>query len=191
MSPGSYGTTTSKVQLIDVDQRDFTCVSIRAMVAYCIMCLESYVLETYADRDLAPVLRLAWDIVGPEGHIDESADRFMEAIPEYLFEFDNYEAAEFEHLTREEFDELRGLLDPDDQILDLLMHRIYDVAMCYAYVAVANPPREAVNLTFDAVGALRERGIALPDFELVRGFSFDEYGGWGAHITPEGLSRII
>ena len=92
------------------------------------------------------------------------------------------------HVVRRgsEFDELRRLLDPDDQILDLLMHRIFDVAMCYAYVAVANPPREAVNLTFDAVGALRERGIALPDFELVRSFSFDEYDGWDAR-QPRGV----
>jgi hypothetical protein len=172
-------------------KRDFTCVSIRGMVAYCVMCLEGYVLEAYPDSDLSPVLRLAWDIVGPEGFIDQGADRFMEAIPEYLFEFDDYVAAEFEHLTEEEFDELRGLLDPDDQALDLLMHRVYDVAMCYAYVAVANPPREAVDLAFDAIGALRERGIALPDFELVRDFSFEEYDGWGTHISPEGLSRII
>lgn len=174
-----------------MNKRDFYSVSIRGMVAYCAMCLEDYVLEAYPDRDLSPVLCLAWGIVGPEGFIDQSADRFMEAIPEYLFEFDDYEAAEFEHLTTEEFDELRGLLDPDDQTLDLLMHRVYDVAMCYAYVAVTNPPREAVDLTFDAIGALCERGIAVPDFELVRGFSFEEFDGWGRHISPEGLSKVL
>ena len=174
-----------------MEKCDFYSVSIRGMVAYCTMCLESYVLAAYADRDLSPVLRLAWDIVGPEGHIDQNADRFMETIPEYLFEFDDYETAEFEHLTKAEFDEFRGLLSPDDQTLDLLMHRVYDVAMSYAYAAVANPPREAADLVCDAIGALRERGIALPDFELVRGLSFDEYDGWGAHVSPEGLSRII
>lgn len=174
-----------------MNKRDFYNVSIRGMVAYCIMCLESYVLEAYPERDLSPVLRLAWDIVGPEGYIDQSADRFMETIPEYLFEFDDYEAAELEHLTREEFGELRGLLDPGDRTLDLLMHRVYDVAMCYAYVAVSNPPRDAVDLTFDAIGALRKHGIALPDFELVRSLSFDEFDGWGAHISHEGLSRVL
>lgn len=174
-----------------MNKRDFYSISIRGMVAYCTMCLEGYVLEAYPDRDLSPVLALAWDIVGQEGFIDQSADRYMEVIPEYLFEFDDYEEAEFEHLTKEEFDKFRRLLSPDDQTLNLLMHRVYDVAMCYAYVAVANPPREAVDLVFDAIGALRERGIALPDFELVRGLSFNEYDGWGAHVSPEGLSRIL
>jgi len=47
------------------------------MVAYCIMCLESYVLKAYADHDFAPVLRFAWDIVGQEGNIDQDADRHM------------------------------------------------------------------------------------------------------------------
>lgn len=174
-----------------MNKRDFYSVSILGMVAYCIMCLENYVLEAYADHDFAPVLRLAWDIVGPDGYIDENAYRYMEAIPEYLFEFDDYEAAELEYLTREEFDELRGLLDPGDQTLNLVMHRLNDIAMCYAYTAVKNPPREAVDLVFDVVDCLGKHGIQLPDFELVRGFAFSEFHGWGAHISPEGLSKVI
>ena len=174
-----------------MNRRDFYDVSIRGMVAYCILCLESYVLETYTNHDFGPVLRLAWDIVGPEGYIDQNADRFMEAIPEYLFEFDDYEAAEFDHLTRREFDELRRLLDPEDSALNLVMHRIYDVAMCYAYTAVKVPPMEAVDLVFDVISCLKEHGMPLPDFELVRGFSFDEFHGWGVHISPEGLSRAL
>ena len=161
------------------------------MVAYCVLCLENYALEAYPERNFSPVLRLAWDIVGLDGYIDENAYRYMEVIPEYLFEFGDYEAAEFEYLTREEFDELRGLLDPGDQTLNLMMHRIYDVAMCYAYTAVDNPPMEAVNLVFDVVGCLREHGIPLPDFGLVRGFAFSEFHGWGVHISPKGLSRFI
>lgn len=38
---------------------------------------------------------------------------------------------------------------------------------------------------------LENHGIPLPDFELVRGFPFSEFHGWGARISPEGLSRII
>ena len=174
-----------------MNKHDFYGVSILGMVAYCVMCLENYVLEAYPGRDLAPVLRLAWGIVGPDGYIDENAYRYMEAIPEYLFEFDDYETAGFEYLTESEFNGLRGLLDPDDSTLDLLMHRIYDVAMCYAYTAVKVPPRDAVDLVFDSIGRLREHGIPLPDFELGRGFSFSEFHGWGVHVSPEGLSRVL
>lgn len=174
-----------------MNKRDFCNVSIRGMVAYCVMCLESYVLEIYPSRDLTPVLRLAWDIVGPEGYIDQNAGRFMEAIPEYLFEFDDYEEAEFEHLTKAEFDELRRLLNPDDSTLGLVMHRIYDIAMCYAYTAVATPPREAMDLVFEVVSALCACGTPLPSFELVRGYSSDEFDGWGVHITPGGLSQVL
>ncbi|MBR2683557.1 MAG: hypothetical protein IKE22_09870 [Atopobiaceae bacterium] len=174
-----------------MNKRDFYGVSILGMVAYCVMCLESYALEAYPGRDLAPVLRLAWGIVGPDGYIDENAYRYMEGVPEYLFEFGDYEAAELEYLTRDEFDELRSMLNPDDEMLGLLMHRIYDVAMCYAYTAVETSPKEAVDLVFDVVDCLGKHGIQLPDFELVRGFAFSEFHGWGAHISPEGLSRII
>jgi hypothetical protein len=50
---------------------------------------------------------------------------------------------------------------------------------------------EAIDLVFDVVDGLGKHRIQLPDFELVRGFSFSEFHGWGAHINPEGLSRII
>lgn len=63
--------------------------------------------------------------------------------------------------------------------------------MCYAYTAVETPPREAVNLVSDVVNCLGKRGIQLPDSELVRGFSFSEFHGWGIQIRPEGLSRAI
>ena len=129
--------------------------------------------------------------MGDEGYIDQNADRYMEAIPEHLFEFDDYEAAEFEYLTKREFDELRSLLDRNDEVLDLVMHRIYDIAMAYAYIGLPTPPREAVDLVWDVVGCLKDHGFPLPDFELVRGFSFSEFHGWGAHISPEGLSRVI
>ena len=174
-----------------MNKHDFFTISIRGMVAYCVLCLENYVLEAYTDHNFAPVLRLAWDVIGPEGYIDQNADRYMEAIPEYLFEFDDYEAAEFEYLTKAEFDGLRMLLNPDDSTLGLVMHRIYDVAMCYAYTAVATPPKEAVDLVFDVVSALRACGTSLPSFDLVREFSFDEFDGWGVHITPGALSQIL
>lgn len=68
-----------------MNKRNFYSVSIRGMVAFCTMCLENYVLEAYPERDLSPVLGLAWDVVGSEGFIDQNADRFMEAIPSRLF----------------------------------------------------------------------------------------------------------
>lgn len=170
---------------------DFYNISIRGMVAYCIMCLENYVLETYPDRDFSPILQPAWTIVGDQGFIDQNADRYMETIPEYLFEFDDYGEAEFDYLTEEEFDKLKGLLNPNDKVLNLVMHRIYDIAMTYAYVAVANPPKEATDLVFDVVRCLKEHGTLLPDFELVRSYSFSEFDGWGIHIDPEGLSKLL
>ena len=97
----------------------------------------------------------------------------------------------FEHLTENEFIELRGLPNPDDEVLGLLTHRIYDIAMCYAYTAVETPSQGAVNLVSDVVGRLGKHGIQLPDSELVRGFPFSEFYGWGIQVRPEGLSGEI
>ena len=46
--------------MTDVDKRDFYSVSIRGMVAYCIMRLENFIPEAYPEQDFSPVLRLVW-----------------------------------------------------------------------------------------------------------------------------------
>lgn len=172
-------------------KKDFNNISIRGRVAFGIMCFERYVRTEYAKRDFAPVCRLMWDIVSDKDYIDASAERYMEVIPEYLYEFDTYEEAEFEFLSAEEFAAMRALVPADDSGLERIMHRIYDVAMEHAYAAVEAPAKASIDYVFEIAEVLEGNGIALPDVDAVKGFSYEVSGGWGAPIDCKGLSIVL
>ena len=172
-------------------KKDLNNISIRGRVAFGIMCFERYVKARHANRDFTPVCRLMWDIVSDRNYIDASAERYMEVIPEYLYEFDSYEEAGFEFLSRGEFEAMRALVPPDDPDLECIMHRIYDIAMEHAYTAVDAPARASIDRVFEIAEVLEGNGVALPDVGAVKDFSFEESGGWGSPISHEGLSIVL
>ena len=174
-----------------MNKKDFNGISIRGRVVFAIMCFENYVIAKYPARQFDGVCALMWDIVSDKDYIDASAEKYMEIIPEYLYEFDSYEDAGFEYLTRDEFDFFSELIPSDDESLSLIMHRIYDIAMEHAYAAVDYPAKASIDLLFEIIDALKREGIKLPDIGLVRGFAFAESGGWGNPVSRKGLSRIL
>lgn len=172
-------------------KKDFNDISIRGRVAFGIMCFERYVKDKYHDADFSPVCHLMWGIVSDKDFIDASAERYMEIIPEYLYEFDDYDEAEFDYLSTEEFNAMRKLIPNDDQSLEIIMHRIYDTAMEHAYSAIKAPAKASIDYVFEIAETLGMEGVTPPDIESVKRFSFAESGGWGAPISYEGLSIIL
>ena len=174
-----------------MNKKAFNNISIRGRVAFGIMCFEEYVAVEYPDMDFAPVCELMWDIVSDRDYIDASAEKYMEIIPEYLYEFDAYEDAGFEFLSVEEFESMRKLIPSGDAALELIMHRIYDISMEHAYAAIEPPAKESIDLLFEVIEELESRGVRVPGIEKVAGFSFAESGGWGAFISHGGLSKVL
>lgn len=172
-------------------KKDFNEISIRGRAAFGVMCFERYVKSKYHDEDFSPVCRLMWDIVSDKDYIDASAERYMEIIPEYLYEFDDYDEAEFDYLSTEEFNSMRKLIPNDDQGLETIMHRIYDIAMEHAYSAIEAPAKASIDYVFEIAETLKTEGVALPDIESVKQFSFAKSGGWGEPINYRGLSIIL
>ena len=111
-------------------------LSIRERVAYLIMCFERYVKHKYPERDMTLPAEFMWNVINGSGYLDESAYRYMDIIPEFLFETDSFETADMVDMTREEYDVLVHLLPraEDDPDLNTIMTRIYDVAMEFAFL---------------------------------------------------------
>ena len=174
-----------------MDKKDFNNISIRGRVAFGIICFEKYVTAKYPNAEFAPVCELMWSIVSDKDYIDVSAERYMEIIPEYLYEFDAYEDAGFEFMSAVEFNAMRKLIPPDDDTLNLIMRRIYDIAMEHAYAAIMPPAKESIDMLFEIIQSLETQGIEVPDIEMVTSFTFTESGGWGAFISYDNLSKVL
>lgn len=166
-------------------------ISIRGRIAYSNMCFEHYVLNKYPNCDFSKICKLMWNMVNESDYIDNSAYHYMEVIPEYLFEFETYAESDFEYISEEDFNMFRGILNKYDVNLNVIMHRIYDIAMEYAYQDFDYPAKNTVNYLFEIIDILNKSNIPLPDENLVSDFKFEQCDGWGDFINPTELSIII
>lgn len=156
------------------------------------MCFERYILLKYPHKDMTLVLKFMWNIVNDSDFIDNSAYKYMEIIPDYLYEAPDFDSLEFDHVTREEYNKFLDLIprpetDPD---LNIIMHHIYDVAMLYAYTVVELNSQKIRNDIAEVDGILVKNKIELPDVKLIPSDS-KEWDGWGNFINPYSLSMIL
>ncbi len=164
-------------------QKEFREISIRGRIAYCIKCLNNYLNNTYPDSDFSSVTDIACRITEDGDYIDESAMAFMEIIPEYLYEFDNYEDAEFEYISKDQYESLTSLIPKEDNDLNIIMHSIYDIAMEYCYTSVEDHAKNNLKYIINTVEILRKNKISIPAVEDFVKYDFSINDGWGDFIS--------
>ena len=166
-------------------QKDFKDISIRGRVAFCITCLKTYVEATYPDSDYSAVLDLACRITEKGTFIDEATLAYTEIVPEYLYEFDHYADAEFEYLTKEQYNEFTHIIPKDDARLNRIMHAIRDIAWEYCYNAIEEGAKRNLRFISDTVDVMRSSNLPVPDIKEYERFSFSTNDGWGDFISRD------
>lgn len=163
-------------------KKDFSGMSLRGLTAYGISCLNIYVKNKYPTKDFTKVLDKACQITEDGAPPDESAGAYMEIIPEYLYEFDNYEDAEFEYMSKEEFEEFVSIVPNDDDDLNSIMHDIFSIIWNYCYVAVEPDVPESVINVLNIVNVMKKNSYNVPSIDYFTKYLFDVKGGWGDFI---------
>ncbi len=167
---------------------DFSEISVKGKTAYAILCFEEYIKVKYPDTDMTPVLELMWKI--PWQPLDNYTYKYVEILPECLFEFDSYNN-EFEEISEKEFNMFREILNNTDKDLNELMKRIYDIVSAYEGTIITDNGQEASHYLEEAVKVLEKNNIPLPDIKKVSSYSSNECDGWGKSIYPQGISSIL
>lgn len=167
---------------------DFAEVSVRGKTAYAILCFEEYIKAKYPDTDMMPVLELMWKLTGTL--FDQNTYKYVEILPECLFEFDGYNN-EFEEISEKEFNMFREILNNNDKDLNELMKRIYDIVSAYEGTIITDNGQEASHYLEEAVKVLEKNNIPLPDIRKVSSYTSDKCDGWGENIYPQGISSIL
>ncbi len=171
----------------------YDALSIRGRVTYAIMCFERYVTYKYPYKDMSAVADMMWKIIDDSDYIDNSAYRYMEIIPEYLFEANDFNSSEFDYLTEKEYDYFTSLLPtPDiDADLNTIMHSIYDIAMEYAYTALELDSPETKEYLQEDSKILKISNITLPKVDDIPKYEWDDTHGWGQPFDGRYLSIIL
>lgn len=165
-------------------------ISIRARVAYLIMCFESYVAAKYPHGNWQPVAEMMWKICDNSDYIDNSAYRYLDIIPDHLYAHEGFAESEFEYMTEKEYKSFSSIIPKDDSNLSILMHSIYDVAIEYAYCGIPKGAPDTIPYIDDVVQIMHDNGLMLPDVSLLSGY-VDPEDWWGEPFDGRYLSIIL
>ena len=168
---------------------DFTNVSMIGRFAYAVMCAEKYALAKYPEKDWKPLFTWMWK--GTSEYFDEWWYRFMEILPEYLYEFDNYKDADFDYLGEEDYNYYTEFLKDIDKNMEELLVIPGEIAMVYSYTSIPGKGKESIDLVKKSIKILEDNNIELPDPKEIEFSSFDEKNGWGEKFDGTKLSIIL
>ncbi len=158
-------------------------------MAFLILCVEKYVIAKHPETDWSVLSEWMWKATSEPW--DEWDDRFMEIIPEFLFEFDSYDEAEFDNLTAEEYKTFTTLFSSRDKDLNALLLKLHELQQVYCYEAIPENGVAAINIVLEACKILEQNNIPLPEISSIAFSSFSEKNGWGEDFDGTNLSLIL
>ncbi|RDU24230.1 hypothetical protein [Anaerosacchariphilus polymeriproducens] len=165
-------------------------ISITGRIGYGIMCLEEYLLTKYPNKDWSFILEKYWQITSLELW-DIWMDEVIEIIPEYLFEFDDYESSDFEHLSYENYLKLKEIYKGVGDDANIILKKVYDLANSHAYSSIVGEGKESLEVLDDVIKYLVNNEVILPNIEKVKKFTIDKNNGWGVSYNGKILSKIL
>lgn len=138
---------------------DFNNISMIGRFAYAVMCAEKYALAKYPEKDWRPLFSWMWQ--GTSDYFDEWYYRFMEILPEYLYEFNSYKDADFEYLSEEDYNYYSEFLKDIDENMETLLVIPTKISMVYSYTSIPGIGKECTDLVKRAIKILEDNKIDL------------------------------
>lgn len=168
---------------------DFNNISMNGRMAYAILCVEKYLKEKYPDDAWDELSKLMWSVTSI--YWDEWDNKFIEIIPEYLFEFSSYAESDFEEISEDEYNSFVALLKGKPDTINKLLMKLHKIQEVYSYSSIPDNGKEASQLVLDICHILEQEDITLPDLDIVSFSSFSERDGWGNKFDGTKLSLIL
>lgn len=180
--------------MLDIEK--MSSISMNGRMAYIILCIEKYLLQKYPDKDWKDLSCRMWRATSEPW--DEWIDEFIEIIPQYLFEFDNYDESDFEELSEEEYDyfvELyegvsEGLCDNPSDKVNYMLNSLKELEEVYCYTSIPGIGKEAIDILAKVASVLVEENVELPDVSIVEFSAFVDKNGWGENFDGTNISLI-
>lgn len=173
-------------------------LSLTGRLCYLFMCIEKYLTICYPERNWEIVAKNIWQWTNV--YWNEGCDRYSVVVPEYLFEFSDYEKTNtlvFDGmLSKGEYLELTNLFaglttgNSEDEINQVLILPIEFNNECECTnFEDANAP--TLMILYKMHDFLSMHNIRFPSISNVQNMTVDQRNGWGNFIDSEYLSIII
>lgn len=174
----------------------FAEVSMNGRMAYTIMCVESYLVNKYPDRDWSVIAREMWKATN--GYWDDFYDAFCELLPEIFLTYDSYNEDLAKSISEGEYDIVKNLYsgitegqedNPEDEV-NYMLNKPYEIAMVYEGTVIGDG-QESFDIIEATEQVLIKNNIDLPDYSKVLFSSASEKNGWGNFFDGSHLSIIL
>ena len=175
----------------------FSSVSMNGRMAYIIMCVETFLVSQFPQKNWQIVARKMWNATSMNW--GDWPEDYSSVIPDILLQYDKYESEEFQDsITEAEFLELKDLYsgitegkedDPSDEV-NYMLNKPYEMAMVYEG-SVIGDVKESFEIISNAESILQKHGISLPDYKKVLFSSSKELNGWGNDFDGTRFSVIL
>jgi len=179
-----------------MDKR-FDSVSMNGRMAYVIMCVESFLVTQYPEKNWRFVGQKLWKATSTNW--GDWPNEFSAIIPDVLLQYDKYDSEELgESITEDEFLSLKLLYsdisegnedDPSDEV-NYMLNKPYELAMAYEGTVIGNG-QESIDIITKTETVLKKHGIPLPDYTKVLFSSRNERNGWGDDFDGSYLSITL
>lgn len=171
-------------------ERELKQLSMTGRFCYLFMCIETYLITLYPEKNWTPVVERCWQWT--KNYWNKGWDIYSVVVPEFLFESENYEQANIYFdgaLSEKDYTELINLFtgltngNPKDEINQVLMMPIDFSNKCEGAHFF-----QASDLTMPIFHDMRRifglRDILLPDISRVKNLSAEtekegQAFGWG------------
>ena len=135
-------------------------VSLLGRIAYAIMCAEKVAVEKYPNKDWKTVFEAFWKACNCEA-LDVWSWEVMEYIPKYLFEFNDYESADFEYIDKDKYLKLVEIYKGVDDSLNQILLAIRNIEEEYAYLSIPEYGKISLEYIDEILAILEKNNIHL------------------------------
>ena len=173
-------------------------LSLTGRLCYLFMCIEKYLTLCYPEREWILVAKRCWQWTNV--YWNEGCDIYSAVVPEYLFEFDDYEKTNtlaFDgKLSQKDYLELTNLFaglttgNPEDEINQVLKLPIEFNNECEC-TDFNNADIPTLKILYKMLHFLSLHNISFPFVNDIQNMTVDQKNGWGNFIDSEYLSVII
>lgn len=164
-------------------------ISLRGRIAYAIMCIEAYLKNEYPNKNWIILSQKMWEATN--SFLDEWSFSFGEFIPEFVFEFPDYESSYFEYISKNDYYSLTELYNGVNSDVNELLMLLDIIVQLYLYTSIPGIGKQSIDILKEIEEYLISKKIMLPNLQKISFSKFSELHGWGNRFDGTYLSIIL
>jgi hypothetical protein len=157
---------------------DMKLISIRARVAFAILCLENAIKQSKKEN-------LDWSFM--IGKVGDWHYPMAESTPRSVLFDARYDEKDMDFLTEEDCIHLKEVYSNSTELIKDIINIIFEIGTRDLYSSIVNGSPDTLKYLMEIIDLMEQNNIPLPDMNLFEKSPITENEGWGREFTREDI----